>query len=473
MNLKSIFILTLLSLSSLTHASWVSGYLEWTNIALGNARVQGGNYIYRVTDSNSLEQLRLNYGSLALKQIYANMSTQEIMENNENVVALSKDDINFSNNINDFRPLPDALTELTEDQVNELYYAMSGTYVVRNQRSYGGLGVGFCFGRALVAHNQALIRNVHPASIRKIWVIGNMGFWGHHVATIVKVKGDWMAVDDFTGVMTVEEWVQRMQHEKDGKSAKPLMFFITRAGRFGHANNNLYNTIDLFNVPMRSIQNFASTEAKERLKQNDFYQGFFMDFYEELDEKATIVRRFSQQEANLVAAEEARIEAAIRAEQERIAAAQKLSDVSKYKLNQETTYCYNAENKKLNCNYGLENEAGAYETSVSITGFAQYLVQKQEGETIYASHIVDEEVEGAESYHISVDEAGKATKRIVEYIRPENRSERPFYIVLETIEGNETDDEMLKDINKVKDIVAKFDPRYLVKTEDLNLEISK
>jgi hypothetical protein len=437
---------------------------------LSNTGIQSGQYVRSISNSDSLEQLRMNYGSIALKRIYANMSSQEIRENNENVIALSKDDINFERNLNGFRPMNDALTELNRDQIDELYYAMTGTYVVRNQRNYGGRGVGFCFGRALVAHNQALIRNVHPASVRKIWVVGNMGFWGHHVATIVKVKGDWMAVDNFTGVMTVEEWIERMKYEKDSKASKPLMFFITRAGRFGHATNSLYNTIDLFNVPQRSMQRYASTEAKNQLKQNDFYQGFFMDFYEELDEKATIVQRFSQQEADAIAAEEARVEALRIAEAQRIAAATKLSDVSKYQQTQETTYCYNTENKKLNCNYGLENEAGTFETSVSITGYAQYLVQKQDGETIYAKHVISDLVEGMQSYHISVDNDGNATKRIVEYIKPLQKSLRPLFIVLETVEGLETDAEMLKDISAIKDVVEKFDSRYMVKPENSSPE---
>ena len=152
------------------------------------------------------------------------------------------------------------------------------------------------------------------------------------------------------------------------------MFFITRAGRFGHATNSLYNSVDLFNVSERNMPRYASVEAKNRSKSNDFYKGFFMDFYEHLEENAAIVRPFSESEAQAQRDEEARIARLAQAEIEAEAVAFKAPF---YELSQETIYCFNSENQKLNCNYQLGSGDDIFETSVTITGNAQYLVQYQ------------------------------------------------------------------------------------------------
>ena len=465
MKAKLLILLSIISASMSANASWVSAYSEWTNLGLGNQFTQSGNYVRSISESESFFMLRRNYGHLAMKRIYAYISAADIVENNQNVVKLSQEPVNYEANLNGFDPKPDALKELTKTQVNTLYTAMTRTHVVANQRNYGGRGVGFCFGRALVAHNQALIRNVHPASIRKIWVVGNMGFWGHHVATIVKVKGTWLAVDNFTGVMNVEQWIQRMKREKDAAATKPLMFFITRAGRFGHANNSLYNSIDLFNVPQTSMGKVASTEAKNHLKKRDFYQGFFMDFYEELDTKSQVVRQFSQQENEeaeaLAAAELERLRLeAIQIEEEKA----EFAKATSYKLTQSTTYCYNTLNQKVNCNYQLEVAGIPHETSVSITGYAQYQMQAQKGETIYAKHIIDSRVEDGTSYHISEDSEGKLTKIFVEYVRPSDKTKRPYYKVVGT--SNESEAEMFKEVEAIKDILFDFDPKNTVKPQN-------
>lgn len=465
MKAKLLILLSIISISMSANASWVSAYSEWTTLGLGNQYTQSGNYVRSISESDSFFMLRRNYGHLAMKRIYAYISAADIVENNQNIIKLSKQPVNYASNANGFDPRPDALKELTKSQINILYSAMANTYVVANQRLYGGRGVGFCFGRALVAHNQALIRNVHPASVRKIWVIGNMGFWGHHVATIVKVKGTWLAVDNFTGVMNVEQWIQRMKQEKDAAATKPLMFFITRAGRFGHANNSLYNSTDLFNVPQNRMEQVASKQAKESLKRRDFYQGFFMDFYEELDTEETLVRKFSQQEnieqerVAQAQVEYLRLEA-IKSEHERA----EFAKLSAYKLTQSTTYCYNTLNQKVNCNYQLEMAGIPHETSVSITGFAQYQVQVQKGETIYAKHIIDPRVQDEVSYHISEDSEGKLTKIIVEYVKPSDKTQRPYYKVVESSTDSQT--KMFKEVEAIKDIMFDFDPKYIVKPQN-------
>ncbi|RZA08733.1 MAG: hypothetical protein EOP11_03980 [Proteobacteria bacterium] len=61
-------------------------------------------------------------------------------------------------------------------------------------------GTGFCFGRAITAHIEALRMGLDKESIKKIWIVGAMegtsDSWGHHVATIVRgPKGKWYTID--------------------------------------------------------------------------------------------------------------------------------------------------------------------------------------------------------------------------------------------------------------------------------------
>ncbi|MEE2670460.1 MAG: hypothetical protein VYA54_02050 [Bdellovibrionota bacterium] len=455
--------LVVLGLAATTaQASWVSTYFQWTNLGLGSGQTVRGNYVRSIPGSDSLEQLRMNYGSMALKQIYASMSNSQVQANNENLLELIKDDINFNRNINRYQPMNDALLSLDDDQIRELYRAMTSNYVVQNQRNYGGRGVGFCFGRALVAHNQALIRNVHPNAIRKIWVVGDMGFWGHHVSTIVKSGESWVAIDNYTGIVTVEDWMERMQQEKQG--SKDLMFFITRAGRFGHATNSLYNTIDLFNVPANRMQQYADTTAKNNLKSRDFYKGFFMDFYDALESDAVTVRRFSESEAQAQREEAARIERLAQAEREAFEQSVKASDVSEFKLSQETIYCFNSENQKLNCNYQLGKDTTKFETSVTITGNAQYLIQIRESEKIYARHITREELSDY-SAQIVEDENGVLTKRYVTLIKPQHAPIRPYMRVIST-DQTSSQAELQQEVQKIKDVLATFNEDYQVHAEN-------
>ena len=286
-----LFCLLMLSTESV-FASWVDAYKSWTALAVGKSLVMNGHRSRLIPDSKNLVELRMNYGQTPFYGVVDYLSAEEIEKNNENLLRLSKLPLMEDPSLDGLTSPEDSVKELSEQQVRELYDAMVLTPVVLNQRNYGGRGVGFCFGRALIAHYHALIRGVDPNSVRKIWVVGDMSFWGHHVATIVKVKNDWMAVDNYTGVMNVESWITRMKQEKKGE--KPLMFFITRAGRFGHQLNNLYNPIDLFNIPSGDLELFGN--KIDQLKEDDFFKGFFMDFFDYLDNESVKVEQFVMQE---------------------------------------------------------------------------------------------------------------------------------------------------------------------------------
>lgn len=122
-----------------------------------------------------------------------------------------------------------------------------------------GVTVGFCFARASIAHVEALRVGVEPTSIKKIWVIGDMGHWGHHVAPMIKTENGWMVFDDIFGLVSPRAWIEEMELHTEGKQ---LMYFVSGAERFGPSNNNTYSPVDLFGNG-----------------ESDYYNGFFKDYF--------------------------------------------------------------------------------------------------------------------------------------------------------------------------------------------------
>jgi hypothetical protein len=78
-------------------------------------------------------------------------------------------------------------------------------------------GTGYCFGRAMTAHLEALFNmNVKNSSIRKLFAMGTLKTgstsWGWHVTTIVKAtEGGWWAIDPVRGVVvSADKWYEWM-----------------------------------------------------------------------------------------------------------------------------------------------------------------------------------------------------------------------------------------------------------------------
>jgi hypothetical protein len=96
-------------------------------------------------------------------------------------------------------------------------------------------GLGFCFGRAMVAHREALKMGVAKESIRKIWAVGPMktadGYWQHHVATMVRnLKGEWYVLDPLDRrAMPVADWLESVRHSFPSPN---LQLFSTNPARF-------------------------------------------------------------------------------------------------------------------------------------------------------------------------------------------------------------------------------------------------
>lgn len=279
MKFNAIILLLLLSNSAL--ASWVTTYQEVTeDIKTDHSFYDLANKDL-ISSSRDFNELEKNYGNEDLKNIYWSAAEDQVIANNENIRNL----------LNQINPearevmLDDGKFLLSKSEVRKVFRYTSNTRVVKREERYDKDEVlGFCFGRAFIAHYQAKLRDVHPESIKKIWVVGDMEKWGHHVATMLRSKKGWMVIDTYTGLLTVEKWMQRMEKDKK-RNANKLMFFVTNATRFGHQNNNFFNSIDLFNVPEENLLEFEDKKKAATLKSKDFYKGYFIDFFRELDKK--------------------------------------------------------------------------------------------------------------------------------------------------------------------------------------------
>lgn len=155
--------------------------------------------------------------------------------------------------------------------------------------------IGFCFGRATACHLEGIRRGLHPRSMRKIWVVGDMkDEQAFHVATMVKADADelipmnlgnftqydeteWLVLDaNFSQPLPVEMW---MSSHSLGKDRKPNLFFVTQPGRFAAHSTARYNKIDLFGEP----------------GEDDFYRGFFTDYFKTLRSKDRL-RLFTEEQ---------------------------------------------------------------------------------------------------------------------------------------------------------------------------------
>lgn len=95
--------------------------------------------------------------------------------------------------------------------------------------------MGFCFGRAMAAHLEALSMNVDKDSILKLFAVGRFvtgeSRWRYHVTTLIRAEnGDWWAVDPFFGrPLPLGDWARGMQ---DLDEDRAMRLFLTEAKRF-------------------------------------------------------------------------------------------------------------------------------------------------------------------------------------------------------------------------------------------------
>lgn len=207
--------------------------------------------------TNTLREFEKSYGGWSFFEIHSQFSDAKIRRFNKKLRTLLAPG-----------PMPEQkdpkyVYRLTNDEADRFYQSFENNPVGSCSADYepGGIKIGFCFGRAIIAHIEALRYGVHPSSIKKIWVVGDMKEWGHHVATMIKTESGWKVFDNETGLVSAHRWIELQQAEKK-PGAKPLMFFVSSAERFGPSNNGTYQATDLFGDGM-----------------NDYYNGFFSDYF--------------------------------------------------------------------------------------------------------------------------------------------------------------------------------------------------
>ncbi len=101
--------------------------------------------------------------------------------------------------------------------------------------------IGFCFGRAIIAHALAQDMGLSNKDVRKVWLMGgNMTGggvpWSHHVALAVRGdNGKWFVIDthEMDRAVDLQYWVEAFRNpSSDGGIDIPLLF-ATKADRFG------------------------------------------------------------------------------------------------------------------------------------------------------------------------------------------------------------------------------------------------
>lgn len=280
--MKILVILSILVTSNV-FANWVETYREVSDPMWNYYVWDNESNHEQIPFSRDFAELTDNYGGDNFYYIYHNNSDEFISLNNQNLLQI------LNHELSEDLTGPNTRI-LSRGQARRVFRATERERVVRNQHRYDPDEVlGLCFGRAIIAHIHALVRGVDETAIKKIWVLGDMKEWQFHVATILKTDRGWYAIDTYTGFMTLERWMSRMERDKK-RDARPLMYFVSDSERFSFQSNFIYSAIDLFAVEHTEIDNYI--EDTKELKERDLYQGFFVDFFKSLDSKIDRIRPF-------------------------------------------------------------------------------------------------------------------------------------------------------------------------------------
>jgi hypothetical protein len=130
---------------------------------------------------------------------------------------------------------------------------------------------GFCFGRAAVAHLEALAVGVSKSAIRKVWAVGNFdtgdGKWKYHVATIVRgTDGLWYAIEpEMGGAVELSKWTKWMSSIDVDKN---MRIHVTSARRSTPTSDG----------------SWGYTKGDW---DHPFYNGYFKDFREVFESEVT------------------------------------------------------------------------------------------------------------------------------------------------------------------------------------------
>lgn len=178
-------------------------------------------------------------------------------------------------------PLPNStrLASINRAQADQIYNEVSRTYgdfVEIDLRRFDPENrVGFCFGRALVFHIDALSRRIDRQSVRKIWAVGPIEspihageIWNYHVATMIRSSdGSWWVFDPalFASAAPLDLWVENIQSRA---TSGQLLIFSTQAER-NFPSPGTYQRAELSsahysNYYKELLQNFRTQFRKRR-----------------------------------------------------------------------------------------------------------------------------------------------------------------------------------------------------------------
>ncbi len=320
-NSKTLLLFVTLLSSQISLAGWVSSYNELVSKMEETHETYDSANWYGVLEARNFDELEQNYGNANLQFIQWGYSDEQILENNKNIEdILSHVETRKNENIT-----VEGKYNVSRREAKKLFTYVEDSKMVgvggSNEWTYDPDEVlGLCFGRAIIAHNYALAKNVAPESIKKIWVLGDMKKWGFHIATMVRGADQWYVLDTYVGFVSATEWMKRMLKDRKKSAKQELMFFVTDATRFGYQDDSSYSAYNLFNIndedldedvheskkflkkkiiwtqeeldKKKAKKEAKGKEFKEDKYRVDFYRGYFLDFYKEFDKKKKKIKPF-------------------------------------------------------------------------------------------------------------------------------------------------------------------------------------
>jgi len=215
----------------------------------------------RPTSRNStLQKIEDETATGSLIDFQEEMKTAAIRAHNRRIESALREPIKKSE--------PDTVGEIGHSEANTLVRVITEhpTNGARHEKKFDpDECYGFCFGRAVLVHSEALRRGVDPEAMKKIWAVGPLerGKWHFHVATLLKARspGTWWAADPiYKNAINVQTWMARM---RNGADDDRLMFFVTDPRRFSVYDPRFYSALDLLGDG-----------------ESDYYRGYFRAYLE-------------------------------------------------------------------------------------------------------------------------------------------------------------------------------------------------
>lgn len=216
-----------------------------------------------------------------------NLIWDNVSETPAQAVAMNREVLTQMNDLAAVKSKGNRKTSLNAKEAKDLYEEVTRHPVARllNVKKYDpNSQMGFCFGRAMTAHLEALSRGVAKDSIRKVYVVGSMKalvgdiIWQFHVATAVKSSdGNWWVIDPFFGkVVKLEQWYDRMySHDTKGT----LRLYVTDSNRLGATSGGGYRKghlmMDFYNGYFKDLFKYYSLKAKNEVPKKPIYMKVF------------------------------------------------------------------------------------------------------------------------------------------------------------------------------------------------------